>query len=408
MGKRHIHAPIQRKEMGINLKFSVIQNQTVKGVTNMKPVSARNSGQWNRILPVLISTTLFLLVTLACPFGNTTANNPTISAVALVAQAMQGAPLFANAAVTRSLHAATYGPVGTLTIHPIGYAYSTFKDFDTANPFNTSEQNVDGSNLWVTLYSTLYQVDWLTKDANDTGVELSFSSPTAVSPTVTLREGGGITFTYGGTWTGSGNDAGKDFSWAANLEENLTEALIADNMTESGQTSHSMKYMKHNATTGDLLIDLNYIVAYSDGSLYAPRVWVDGNTLDHSFVVCAAQYQSNTNGKYFKSLAGAGKNAGDGEYIIFHYDYQEMLSPATVWTQQTASGWYKVPAGAGVTEFEALPWYDTLDSLVTAETDPHGYGTQVEALVMFTTSALGSTLVDSPDDFANGNALVLP
>jgi hypothetical protein len=338
----------------------------------------------------------------------------------IVTEAMKGAPLFANAAITsRAVYGGLTDISKTLEDSPVKSVYSTFKDFDIENASATMEQGVDGSNIWVSLYETITQLESLTT-SDDGEIDFSLSTSIHIPPTTNLIEGDAVVYTLGGEVTDTSDlQKPSDTTWAANIEGTLVETLIAQNMTEVGQQEYkSMKYFKHDSSTGDLLLDLNYLVEYSDsGEIYAPRVWAEGNTISQSFNTLAAMYVKNDTTEYFWSLGCVGANTGDGEYMIFNFIPETKSLVLDTWGFSpvnntdpiiTANGWYKIPAGAGIGEFEAAKWYDTLAELVASETDPKGYGPDVENLTMFSTSDIGVKLADSLDYFTNENKLDLP
>jgi hypothetical protein len=332
----------------------------------------------------------------------------------LVSDVMDAAPVLTNALVSRGTFAA-----GSLdTNKPLSNVYTAYKDYDPS--VSTMDQGVDGSNIYVSIHQTLTILEGLA----ETGDDPSFASATVVAPTFSLVEGGGISYEMGGltldNWEGT-SGIGYQTSWAANSTDSVIETLIASNISgDSGgpdgasSESGNITYLKHNSTDGSVLLDLNYVVEYTTGEIYAPRVWLSGNMNTHSFTIRGGGYgyQPSSDLDYYSVYEGAGCN-DTGKYMLFH-THQYIFTSGTydsspdgiigAVTPASGSGWYKIAAKAGESDLEALTGYDTLAELVAAEGDPEGYADLVSPLESFGFDEM----VHSFSDFTNSNVLSLP
>ncbi len=315
----------------------------------------------------------------------------------LVSQAMKGSPVFQNSKSPQSKasHLSISEQGQTLTGSSLERVYSTFKYFDSSKP--TFEQDVDGSNIWVSISGTLLEMQYLAKDhAKD------FDSPTIVNPTFNLIEGKDVKYSIGGTQEKNYRAAGDKWafsSFAANITDSTKEMVMAINSKEDGSSeAKSITYFKLDTTTNELLMDINYLVQYTSGPYvgknYTPRLWVRGNIEKKSFEVMACNYSPTS----FWSMVSAGVNTGADEYMIMYFE------------GYTHTGWYKIPADTTVSHFEKAKYYDTLDELISAEKDPKGHATKAASLYTsrFKVTDVGTRFVSSLSDFKNENKLDLP
>jgi len=387
---------------------------------------------------VLVLLTVSLLLFNSCEDTGTgdgnTVTNPNVDASVLVTDAMKGAPVFNNSAAR-----VTISNYGTLTDYgatpdSTGFKgiYSTFKEYDPAGG-SSVDQGVDGSNLWFSLYSNLADIEMM---IDNTTEDLSFAA-TAVEPPVNLNADRSGPYTMGIESVDSSSGISK---WAAaNISDTATELLYSYKMSSTSQNSAGVNYVDYDSASGDMLLDISYLVDYSDtNEIYAPRLWVNGSTTDNSFEVLAANYGYYDHGSLYPdgimetlwSLAGAGINSTGG-YMIFYYTSQVRYLPDSTpdtwstWEDRLVNdsnpypltGWYRIEAGAAEADFGSLYWYDTLADLVNYAGDSEDYGSLVTALsdattgTMFTTDDLDGTadarMVTILDDFGTG-ALNLP
>jgi len=328
----------------------------------------------------------------------------------LVTYAKKAAPLFENSLLARSGASRSIIPRDDPTkLTKLNLAYVTFKDYDITRPDDTAAQGVDGSNIWVSLYQAMRRLSGFLPNGTE------YNTPTVVNPTFALSAGSGVAYQYYGESEESTDSNDAQDTWAANITETTNEMLIATNMREGDTSkSKSILYLKHDSSTGDLLMDVNYLVEYQEGStmagtLYSPKVWVRGNTLSQQCEVIASNYSdtvSSTNG-YFESLIGAGVNTGSGEYMIFRW-LSARKEGAGAWVIGTDTDkWYKIPADSGSADLEGADAYDSLAALVAAVGDPKEYGTKAAALDIITSSDIGTVVVDSLTSFTADNVLDL-
>lgn len=368
----------------------------------------------------------------ACPTDGgdpSTYENPSLDASGLVDEAMSGAPVFANSDINASfVSRSVYGTLDDygVSLGSVAFkgVYPTFKEYDPEGG-STMDQGVDGSNIWVSLYNSLYDLGRLMADAS---YDLSFESSIEARSPIVLNEDYTGPFDYGDHSEATNESMGTTYDtwWAANADETVAETLVSETIISDSSESKSVKYFKHDSGSGALTIDLNYLVRYTDnGEIYSPRLWVQGNTVDSTFQVLAANYGYVDGGsaypdgiqEMFWSMAGAGSSAADGYMIIFFTAESRLDGGA--WTDETVtqqvdpfdefpvSGWYKLSRSMAEADFSALEWYDSLAELVAAEGDPDDYGSQVSDLTvdMFTDADLdGSTdarMVTSLEDFGD-------
>ena len=349
--------------------------------------------------------------------------NPNIDTATLMTNIKKGAPVFDNS-VSRTARS-TFGTLADYGVSTgsvcFGGIYNTFKEYDP--DISTVDQNIDDSNIWCSLDSTLSSVQGFIDSEN---TDLTFA-PTEISPSINLYDDRSGPYTMGLSYE---NDEEGTYYLAANILESSTEVLATYNFSENSSESKQVKYVNHDASTGDVIIDINYLVHYTNtNEKYSPRLWVDGNTETNTFDVLAANYGYYDGGTLYPdgimetiwSMAASGTNSTGG-YMIIYYSAEERFDSGqweeTIETdggtlEFPMTGWYKIPAGAAEGDFDDLYWYDTLAELVSAEGDPEDYGSQVITLIetMFTTEDLDGTsdarMVTSLDDFG-ANELSIP
>ncbi len=380
-----------------------------------------------RFLVSLLLSGILLTLFATCFDDNSSSKssaNVKISSKVLTEESKKGAPKFKNDKNSKTAYGTLAEMGKTLNSSRLKAIYSTFKDFDTERPDETMQQEVDGSNIWVSLYSCLKNLElaasYMGSDDNSNYKSKEFSKPVNISPTISLIEGGSALYSVGGTMVEKDKSSA---TWAGNIKGDIYQLLIATNMVENVDTkSSNITYFFLNSATGELVMDLNYLVKYGStgpnaNGLYAPRVWVNGNTLENSFKVLACNYGEGSSGavKYFWSLRGAGKSKGTDEYMIF--EFKALINKGDGWKEEymmpdtpstTPCGWYKIKADATSSDFSTIKWYSTYNELLAAAGDAKGYGSQVNNLTMFTTDDAGTKYVKALGDFKNDNKLSLP
>lgn len=335
----------------------------------------------------------------------------------MIENVMEAAPVFVNDLLsmlsTRDLAATPR----TLTDDRLATLYNAFKEFDLTRPDETSAQSIDESNMYVASYKNLnYLQEILAEAANPID---EHDTPISVTTPFPLQLGGDVTWSKSGTalyrWE---NDSGFRYTadWVGNFTDTTVEATLA--MTEMGDkdpgdtrqiTMARNIYIRQDLDGGDILLDIVYAVDYDwpddpERGVYAPRVWLDGNSSTGEFVIAGGQYGKFVGYQRYTTYRGAGTNA-DGDYMIFvvgsvQWD-GETGAPAD--DNPTNTAYFKIPGGATEADLEGLTAYDTLADLVTSVEDPAGYG-----------SLLSDAPVFSYDDFAHGvdsfgeNTLDLP
>lgn len=303
----------------------------------------------------------------------------------------------------------------------ISALHNAFKDFDLTRPDETSAQNIDEQNIYVASYKNLRYLEQIAESnaVND------LPTNTIVKSTYAGLEGQNSIYSLGGTgqinWTATGGFR-YTASWAGNFTNNIIEFLLA--MVEKGDkdpgdsrqiTMNRNIYLKNDANTGNILLDIAYCVEHEweGGGIYAPRLWLDGNMLSHAFKIKGGQYGwYKPSGQPISSVCisyiGSGANT-NGDYMIVYilntrWEGTNLSNPTTNTPGVNiieGSGYYKIPAESELSNMLVLPVYQTLEDLLTNETDPKGYATNLQQLVPFTYQDLPKGAVS----YSNNNSL---
>lgn len=236
---------------------------------------------------------------------------------------------------------------------------------------------IDVSNIYKALWEAGVQYD----NALDIVQELPV--PTVISPP----------FDFGNdpvTYTHASDHA------ALALDGDTIKALLTWIWDESPTMSYGVIEGSFNDTTGDIGLDMVYLVDYEGDSDYCLRTFIAGNKISHSFTLRTVKC-GTAEGAYAISMIGAGISQSDnvGDYFLLKAIDNGNLADFP------EGRWFRALASANEDDLMAEP--DTGSGLADIA-DPNNYAETINGLTFFALD--GSDNATSVDDFLNSSLIL--
>jgi len=180
-------------------------------------------------------------------------------------------------------------------------------------------------------------------------------------------------------------------SYALAKDGDTVSALLTWIWDESPKMSYGVIEGTFNETTGDLSLDMVYLVDYEGDSDYCLRMQISGNESTHQFTVKTSKTGSNE-GSYSISMIGTGVSQSESEddYFLLKIIDNDNLG------SYTSGRYYKFSSSADEDTLRAheIDGY-ALEDIV----DPNGYADTIEAMTFFALD--GSDHALTTDDFTS-------
>lgn len=185
--------------------------------------------------------------------------------------------------------------------------------------------------------------------------------------------------------------------YALALDGDAVQALLTWIWDESPTMSYGVLEGSFNGTTGDITLDMAYLVDYEGEDDYSLRTFVSGNKISHQFTLKIAKC-GHSSGVCSTSMIGTGISRSDNaeDYFLMKIIDGDNLSDFP------EGRWFKVPASA--TEDDLMALSGTGSDLADIA-DPNNYAEAIEELTFFALD--GSDNATSVTDFESSDLILV-
>lgn len=162
---------------------------------------------------------------------------------------------------------------------------------------------------------------------------------------------------------------------ALTSDEGTVDAILTWIWNESPKMSYGVLEGGFNEDTGDLTLDMAYLVDYEGPSDYCLRAFISGNDTTHEFTLKLAKFNSGS-GAYAISMIGAGVSQSDNpdDYFLLKIIDNDNLA------EFPEGRFFRFAASSSETELMAHP---VNGYALEDVSDPNGYADTIGAMTFF-------------------------